>query len=337
MRKNKFFALALIGALTLSPLTSVNTNMPVYAEEAASQDNTADTGVLLTTITSVEDLLKKIDNDLPYSSQDIVNSYSNGNAYKLMVPEDGWLILKDNSSSDLLQSFSLYSNFDLTNLVEKSDSDQTIITYVEKGTYYYRASNNAASVTRATHSIYAGFIPCSDKISVKSIKLSKDKSTAVITFDTSLDYVTIRTVRGDIYYKDYNNNTVWHTENRLNCAEDLKYTVSSNGTYTTRIAPSGDTDMFCYMIKYQVSGINSSKPSAPTVKTYKRNTKVVKGTGKAYTKVFVTIGNKTYKSTVSSNGTYSVKTCKLKKGTKLKVYLKNSADTASKTKTVTVK
>lgn len=336
MSKNKIIPLALAGLLAFSPIALPNNTANVHAANEA-ETTTNNDSVLLTTVTSIDDLQRKIDNDLAFSSQDIVKSHSKGKVFKVILPSDGWLILKDYGTSNLLQALELYSNFALTSKLKSVKTDETMAVYLEKGTYYYRTVNSASSVSEATHSVYAGFIPSADKISVKSIKLSKDKATATITFTTPLSYETIRTVKGDVSYKDYSSDNIWQTTNRLNCAEDLKYTVSSNGIYTSRIVPENHDVIFCYMIKYNVSGIKSGKPSTPKVTTYKRNTKVVKGKGKAYTKVFVKAGKKVYKSTVNAKGYYSVKTAKLKKGTKVSVYLQNSAGTVSKTKTVTVK
>lgn len=290
----------------------------------------------VTTISTVDDLLAKIDAGLETSFTDVsVSKFEPTSLYKLTVPEDGWLVL--NYNCDTSSSVNVYSNETLTSkILELDRDDKTGSVYVQAGTYYYQASHIGDS-ENVLHHVYAGWIPSSSKLAVESITLSKDKASAVVKYSTPLDYNTLRTVKGDIFYSNYDNNDIWDATNTTNCAVQNQFTVTSNGTYSARICPTEANEQFAYIIKFNVSGIKSGKPATPTIKTYKRGTSVVKGTAPAYTKVYVKIGKKTYKGSVSAKGTYSVKTKKLKKKTKISVYVKNSASTVSKTKTVTVK
>lgn len=83
--------------------------------------------------------------------------------------------------------------------------------------------------------------------------------------------------------------------------------------------------------------VKNRKIAAPKVTRYKRNTRLVKGTAKKGTTVYVKAGKKTYKGKVSSKGSYSVKVAKLKKGTAVKVMVKDSYGNSSNYKTVKVK
>ena len=72
-------------------------------------------------------------------------------------------------------------------------------------------------------------------------------------------------------------------------------------------------------------------------KTYKKNTKLVKGTAKKGTTVYVTYAGKTYKKKLTS-ASYSVKlNKKLTKGATVKVKVVDSVGNYSKTVTVKVK
>lgn len=336
MFKKKLFSLALAGALILTPFT-VSGNISSNAAVTDTQSTTAVDTVKLTTVSSVNELQQKIDADLPFVSQEEVNDV--GAVHKLVVKQDGWIILKGTATYSPLQYIEVFSNSSLNNKIARLNMNTTkgdsMSVYVNKGNYYYRCINNGSF--SSIHTVYAGFIPSSSKLQVKSITLSKDKATAVVKFKTNLDYDTIRTVYENVYYTDIEKDNVWKTTDRKNCAKNLKFTVSKNGTYSSRICPFSSDEMFGYIIKFKVSGIKNKKPATPKVTAYKKNTTVVKGTGTAYTKVYVKANGKTYKSTVDSKGKFSVKTSKLKKGTKVSVYMVNSAGTKGSAKTVKVK
>lgn len=104
--------------------------------------------------------------------------------------------------------------------------------------------------------------------------------------------------------------------------------ASNNQTTTNAVVTS----------KLSTSTTTKSKTlKIPKITKFKENTKLVKGTGVASAKVIVKVGSKRYTSKVNKKGNYTVKTCKLKKGQKIKVYLINAAGVKSKVKTVTVK
>ncbi len=296
---------------------------------------------LATTITTVDNLQTKIDAGLETCFTDVSVSINEPTSiYKITIPSDGWLVFNynvKNVSYLNLAWLNVYSNSGRTNkLLSINAEDKIGAVYVEAGTYYCQAGTSS-SLKNVTHNVYAGFIPSSSKVAVESITLNKDKASAVIKYSAFVDYSTLRTVNEDVHYTKYGDNTTWDIDHTTNCAVNEKFTVTSNGTYTARICPTATNEQFAYLIKFSVSGINEKKPATPKIKTYKKNTSVVKGTAPAYMKVYVKIGNKTYKGTVSKNGTYSVKTCKLKKKQTISVYVKNSAGSVSKTKKVKVK
>ena len=77
--------------------------------------------------------------------------------------------------------------------------------------------------------------------------------------------------------------------------------------------------------------------ASPKVKRVKKNAKKITGKAVKKAKVFAKIGKKTYKATVSAKGKFTIKVKKVKKGTKIKVYVKDTAGNTSKTVTVKVK
>ena len=83
--------------------------------------------------------------------------------------------------------------------------------------------------------------------------------------------------------------------------------------------------------------VKNSKLSTPKVTTYKKGTKVVKGTAKKGTTVYVKYNGKTYKAKVSSNGKYSVKTAKLVSKKVIQVQIKDAYNNTSSVKKVKVK
>lgn len=77
--------------------------------------------------------------------------------------------------------------------------------------------------------------------------------------------------------------------------------------------------------------------ASPKVKRVKKNAKKITGTAVKKAKVFAKIGKKTYKATVSAKGKFTIKVKKVKKGTRIKVYVKDAAGNTSKTVTVKAK
>lgn len=321
-KKSLFFTLGIMVAFMILGA------MPVKAS--------ADKAVKITKVSSVDDFQRKIDAGLAFSSQEQIGAARIGEVFKVVVPKDGFLLLKDYSDGfTSLQRVSLYSNFALTNEIASVEGNTQLAKYVEKGTYYYRSRNNAGSCG-CTNTVYAGYIPSSNIVSVKSIKLNPDKASAVVTFRPTVSYETIRTIKGNVYYPDIFTNTKWAVDNQLNCAHNKRFTVTANGTYSSRIFTK-DTVTSAFIIKYKVSGINNKKPSTPKIKKCKAGVKAISGTAAAYTKVYVKVGAKTYKGSVDSKGRYTVKTSAVKKGSIVKVFVKNSAGKASSVSTLKIK
>lgn len=77
--------------------------------------------------------------------------------------------------------------------------------------------------------------------------------------------------------------------------------------------------------------------ASPKVRRVKKNAKKITGTAVKKAKVFAKIGKKTYKATASAKGKFTIKVKKVKKGTKIKVYVKDTAGNTSKTVTVKAK
>ena len=77
--------------------------------------------------------------------------------------------------------------------------------------------------------------------------------------------------------------------------------------------------------------------ASPKVKRVKKNAKKITGKAVKKAKVFAKIGKKTYKATVSAKGKFTIKVKKVKKGTRIKVYVKDATGNTSKTVTVKAK
>lgn len=113
-----------------------------------------------------------------------------------------------------------------------------------------------------------------------------------------------------------------------------KSTVDKDGKFSVAI-PKQKKGTAVYVYIKGTNGVNSKKvafkvassttaPLEPTVSTaISTNTTVVRGKGQSGTTATVRIGNKYYRSTVDKNGNFSIKIPAQKKGTTVKVYLKN--------------
>lgn len=287
----------------------------------------------LTNMSSVNDLQAYIDQEGAYSNHDLLgrdNLALDSMVYKITVKQSGFLVLHPSFTGDTLHRITLYRDAELKSVLNATRVDSNTICYLDKGNYYYKLQS--LYTTNNTATMYTGFIPTAPKIKVKSTKLHNDKASANVLFQTGCNYQEIAIVKGSVSYSDLNNDTIW---SKKNVVANSKYTITANGTYTAKITEANTN--LSYMVSFQVSGIKSTKPSTPKVTTYKRNTKVIKGTGTAYTTAYAVINKKVYKATVDKNGNFSIKTTQLKKQTKVAVYLKNSSGKTSTTKTVTVK
>lgn len=185
-----------------------------------------------------------------------------------------------------------------------------------------------------TFTTYLGFVPTSNNLSVAKIVKSKDGATAKITFAAKSGM--IRVERGLIQSRHIASDEAWHTSDRGNTTDGKSIVVTANGTYSARLE-SGKEGLYS-MVTFKVSGLKNTTPSKPKVTSAKRNSKTVKGTAQKYMKITIKIGNRSYTVSADKNGKWTLKLSKkLKKGTVIKVYAKNSAKKKSKTCTYKVK
>lgn len=345
MKKLLKQCLAIIMILSLIPLSHVKAS---EVSEQPETTNSDDGSVLCSDLSSPDDLQDLIDNDVAYSSQDVITTDWSGTAapHKIVVKERGWIFISI-FEKDKYTDCSLYSNFALTSKIAKvhpnSGETNTLACYVEAGTYYYQISRWNGFNTSSTTTSYVGFMPATTRIKVDKITLSADKSIAKVTFDYDEDYLknflegTIRVVGGSVAYKDIQNGNVWKVENRENALETGTFKATSNGTYTARIA-GGDKDLYYCDVVFEVEGITSNKPAAPKILSYKTGSTEISGTGVAGTQVYIKVSGNAYTGTVGSDGKWKV-TCKskLKKGVKITGYVKNVAGVNGVTTTVKVK
>jgi hypothetical protein len=113
------------------------------------------------------------------------------------------------------------------------------------------------------------------------------------------------------------------------------FTVTTNGTYTARLATNDDYWMMC---TFTIDKIKNVRPTTPTINKLKRGSTRVSGTAGRGMEVVLKIGNRTYKATkLNSKGKWSVKTSRLFRKQKISCYAVNGAGTKSKTRRATVK
>lgn len=319
--------------------------MPANLSFAKDEDS-----VFYQEVDSVNSLQNFIDSDGQFSSQDTITTAwsGTGGLHKISVDQDGWIFIRGYSSDNDYAKTILYSNFAMTNQIGKAycspDASKNLLAcYVTAGNYYYVTSRWNGSKVPMINTCYVGFMPSEERIKVDTIKYSKDKTVATVTFDYDQEYLpsllegTLRVVKKNVAYTDLYNNDVWKTETRENALEKNSFKVTSNGTYTARIAGGGN-DAYFAMCTFDIEGLKDGSPSTPKINSYKKGTKVISGTATKNTKITVKVSGKSYKATVNSKGKWKVSVkSKLKKGQKVTAVIKTSAGTKSKTKTVTVK
>lgn len=291
-------------------------------------------------VDSISGFRNYINNDGDYSSSDIIYP-DKGDftpVHKFTVDSDGWLLIAG-FEKDAYTDIKIYSNVDMSALYYKQHTSKTLDKdtikkiYIKKGTYYYVGERwNGYEPLETT--TYLGFVPTSNNLSVAKIVKSKDGATAKITFAAKSGM--IRVERGLIQSRHIASDEAWHTSDRGNTTDGKSIVVTANGTYTARLE-SGKEGLYS-MVTFKVSGLKNTTPSKPKITSAKRNAKVVKGSAQKYMKVTIKIGSKSYTVTADKKGKWTLKLSKkLKKGTVIKAYAKNSAKKKSKTCTYKVK
>lgn len=161
-----------------------------------------------------------------------------------------------------------------------------------------------------------------DKPSVPEVKTYKSGTKKVSGTAVAGGVVSVK-VSGKIYPVTADNSGAWSVQTAL-----LKAGVKVEVSVTSTFGVSSDTAVLT------VKNISFAKPK---ITKAKKNTKKVVGKAKANTTVYVKIGKKTYSAKAGASGKFTVKTAKLKKKTKLKVYAKDAAGNTSKKTSYTVK
>lgn len=267
-----------------------------------------------------------------------------GKIYEFTVEEAGWLFAKP-KTKDIGIQWSLYTHRDFCSrlgikYVSEKEKYQNQYYYLTPGTYYIRA-NRWNGHQPEPYGLILGFLPASNRIQVDDIKLSKDHSYATVTFDYDDEYFSdflndsIRIVSGKVHPCDLQNNDIWKTNDRSNAIDSNKVKFTKNGVYTARIESKKD-DFYC-LVTFKVSGIVPA-PKTPSITSAKKNAKVIKGTADKNTTVYVSVGEKTIKTTSNSKGKWTIELkTKLARKTKITAYAVNPVGCKSKVQKYTVR
>ena len=146
---------------------------------------------------------------------------------------------------------------------------------------------------------------------------------------------SIRIVSGKVHPCDLQNNDIWKTNDRSNAIDSNKVKFTKNGVYTARIESKKD-DFYC-LVTFKVSGIVPA-PKTPSITSAKKNAKVIKGTANKNTTVYVSVGEKTIKTTSNSKGKWTIELkTKLARKTKITAYAVNPVGCKSKVQKYTVR
>jgi hypothetical protein len=212
-----------------------------------------------------------------------------------------------------------------------SGTDEYACTFVKAGIYYlhiWSAQNDGTLHYKTPAQVTAAIsvIP-TNKVLTYDIKVNKNKSAATITFTNNIGNVMLKDARiansdisdVDINASDWNESNDGVTKFTFDGFDRTTYKVTSNGTYTIRLAYSYNSWWDTYKgISYtiKVKGLDNTKPTVSGVKNKKTYTKAVtikasdKGSGlKSATlngkKIKVSKLKSGYK--VSKAGTYTLK------------------------------
>lgn len=206
--------------------------------------------------------------------------------------------------------------------------------WVEEHELRTNISNSVKELPAGTYyicvNLNAGVYPVDVKLNVKDV-YAPNKPKAV-NYKSGNKFVKGNAEKGSTVYVKYNGKTTK--------AKTDKYGVYKVNTSVLKVGKTVQIwakDAKGNKSKVTKVTVKNRQIAKPKVKTYKKNTKLVKGTGKKGTTVYVTYAGKTYKKKLTSSS-YSVKVNKkLTKGASIKVKVMDSYGNYSKTVTVKVK
>lgn len=313
---------------------------------ATEPDMTVAEEVYIAPLKNPSDLQVLVASDAQYSS-----SYTflpkQGNyspIYKIELKEKGWLFIEVCGNTDGTK-LTLYNNLSRTSKIDSltfySNDPKILSLYLDKGTYYYQNSRWMFENYEVSPITYVGFMPATERIKIKKISYSADKSMATVKFDINDDYFsfdsngTLRVKKGYTSFKDLDDPGVWDAYRKDNVFNRDYVYVTNNGTFSARVA-NGDIDKYFCDLSFDIKGIVKNV-YAPKLLTYAKGTTKITGRATYGNTVYVTVNNKSYNVYVSKDKTWSITVPSLKIGTTIKAYSKNAAGAASNIISVKVK
>jgi cell wall-associated protease len=96
-------------------------------------------------------------------------------------------------------------------------------------------------------------------------------------------------------------------------------------------------DKYSHKTTKTIKVLDKTPPKLPTLNKVTTKTTSLKGKAEAYGKVYLLVGKKKVTVTANSKGAFSKKISKLKKGTKIRIYVLDRAGNKSKELVVKVK
>lgn len=205
-----------------------------------------------------------------------------------------------------------YSTFECTSFKET-------VKELPAGTYYVEVFVGGERAVKVNHSIKV----------VDKYAPNKPKA---ITYKSGSKFVKGNAEKGTTVYVKYNGKTTKAVTDKYGV-----YKVNTSALKVGKTIQIWAKDAAGNKSKVTKVTVKNRQIAKPKVKTYKKNTKLVKGTAKKGTTVHVTYAGKTYKKKLTSTS-YSVKVNKkLTKGASIKVKVVDSYGNYSKTVTVKVK
>lgn len=203
--------------------------------------------------------------------------------------------------------------------VDKTYNTTTMECTLERGTYYLQVigANDCYGQIRVNTSIKDVYPP---------------EAPVIKSYTSGSKTVSGTAERGSTVYVRYDGKT-------------YRTTAANSGTYKVTVPAlkvGNKITVYCAdssknKSQSSVATVKNRKLTTPKVVTYKKGTKVVKGTAQKGTTVYVNYNGKTYKAKVTGNGKYAVKTAELVSRKKVRVFIKDAYNNSSSTKTVTVR
>lgn len=216
--------------------------------------------------------------------------------------------------------------------IKESYGENTLTSYLKAGTYFLKVTNSQGGGN------YRAELKAEDySIKVSKSTTKKTNQTITLYFDTNFSVSSGRVINSKDY-KVTNQNKDDANTWRQGVGVTNTVSVNKNGTYYILLKDIKGNSIYT---KYTVSNIDTDAPSTPIITSCKFGATKITGKGEKNANILINVNQngelKQYRGKVNSKKKFSIKTCKLIKGSVITIYQYDAAGNYSPSKQIIIK